>query len=72
RTWLDIQLARLERRAGVPLDPNRTLPAWLAGLPPEDRARFAPVVTSLEHEAWSDTPLDVDRRKEIEAALANH
>ncbi len=69
RSWLEVQLARLQRHTGIALEPNLTLPAWLAGLPPDDQARYGPVVSALEHEAWADAPLDAERRRLVEQAL---
>jgi protein-glutamine gamma-glutamyltransferase len=69
RTWLEVQLARLEQRAGVPLDDAVTLPRWLARLPTQHRNDFEPIVRALEHEAWSSEPLDDEERRRVEAKL---
>jgi hypothetical protein len=69
RTWLDVQLARLAQRAGVPLDESATLPRWLATLPPGQREDFEGIVRALEHEAWSAEPLHDEDRRWVEKKL---
>jgi transglutaminase-like putative cysteine protease len=69
RTWLEVQLAQLQRRSGVPLHDAATLPQWLQQLPPEDRNAFEPIVRALEHEAWAPEPLDDDDRRWVEQKL---
>lgn len=70
RSWLEIQLARLERSAGVPIDDSVTLPAWLDQLPEPTRAHYAPIVAALEHQAWSEGELDAADRRQVERRLA--
>lgn len=70
RTWLDRQLRALEQRSGRGLDPTLTLPAWLRCLPPDDQARFGPVVDALEREAWTEGRLSPDERSAVETQLA--
>jgi hypothetical protein len=69
RTWLDVQLARLERRAGIPIDTAATLPSWLEQLPREQRNEFEPIVRALEHEAWAAAPLHDEDRRWVEQEL---
>jgi protein-glutamine gamma-glutamyltransferase len=69
RTWVDVQLARLAQRSGVPIDPATTLPRWLAALPPEQREEFEGIVRALEHEAWSAEPLHGEDRRWVEKKL---
>ena len=69
RTWLDAQLARLERRAGVAIDDATTLPRWLAQLPHEKQSEFEPIVRALEHEAWAAEPLHDEDRRWVEKNL---
>ncbi|HVV38424.1 MAG TPA: hypothetical protein VHC63_17575 [Acidimicrobiales bacterium] len=70
RSWLEVQLARLEACAGVPIDRAATLPGWLATLPSVQRDAFTPIVRALELEAWSATPLHDEDRRWIEQSLA--
>lgn len=70
RSWLDTQLARLERRSGVAIPATSTLPDWLASLPPDQHARYRGVVAALEHEAWGASPLADEDRRAVEAMLA--
>ena len=70
RSWLEVQIDRLQRRTGVPLDETLTLPAWLARLPDDQRSRYDRVVRALEHEAWSGAPLPQEDRREVEQLLA--
>ncbi|MDP1795385.1 MAG: transglutaminaseTgpA domain-containing protein, partial [Acidimicrobiales bacterium] len=70
RTWLDRQLASLQRRVGTPIDEAVTLPDWLARLPSDAQDRFAPVVAALEREAWSAGRLSADERAAVEGQLA--
>jgi transglutaminase-like putative cysteine protease len=69
RTWLDVQLARLERRAGIPIDTAATLPSWLAELTRDQRNEFEPIVRALEHEAWAAEPLHDEDRRWVEQKL---
>ena len=69
RTWLDVQLARLARQAGIPIDETATLPRWLAGLPQQQRDDFEPIVRALEHEAWARAPLHDEDRRWVEQQL---
>jgi transglutaminase-like putative cysteine protease len=69
RTWLDVQLHRLQQRAGIPIDASSTLPRWLAGLPPDQRDELEPVVRALEHEAWSADHLHEEDRRWVEKKL---
>jgi hypothetical protein len=69
RSWLDVQLARLQARAGVPLEDATTLPRWLAGLPAEQRDEFEGIVRALEHEAWAGEPLHGEDRRWVEQKL---
>jgi hypothetical protein len=69
RTWLETQLAILQRRAGVPIEPTMTLPRWLAGLPTDQRTALAPIVDALENEAWAGAPLDEADRTLVERRL---
>jgi hypothetical protein len=69
RTWLDAQLLKLERHAGVPIEQSATLPAWLARLPDAERPRYERIVAALEQEAWSSEPLDDDTRRSVAHAL---
>lgn len=49
RTWVDIEIARLEREAGVRLGRSETLPRWLERV---DRPDLEPAVKQLEREAF--------------------
>lgn len=69
RSWLEVQLARLERHTGVPIEPTTTLPAWLTRLSPDTRARYEPIVDALEFEAWAPTPLDAEDKLVLERRL---
>jgi transglutaminase-like putative cysteine protease len=72
RTWLDVQLRRLERaaaRRGVPLDDSIGLPAWLWRVDDSERALFEPVVTALDREAFSEAGLDDAGRAHVEGGL---
>jgi hypothetical protein len=69
RTWLEVQLARLEERTGVRIDDSVTLPRWLEQLPPDDRDAFEGVVRALEYAAWAAEPLDEDDRRWVEKTL---
>jgi hypothetical protein len=69
RSWLEVQLARLARQAGVPIDKAMTLPRWLAQLPPPQRDAFESVVRALEHEAWAAEPLHDEDRNWVEKKL---
>lgn len=71
RTWLEVQLGRLERVAGVPIDAAETLPRWLQALPPGARDELEPVIRALEQEAWSAQPLHDDDRRWVERKLAS-
>jgi hypothetical protein len=69
RSWLEVQLARLEARGGLPLDAATTLPKWLARLPATQRDELEPVVRALEHEAWAAEPLHDEDRRWVEKKL---